>query len=314
MIALYIVCYVILMNASIPIASGSPINYTLNRLTSLIFQMQEMCVLTTNASKAAYIPTLNNSLYRLQVVYYTVLLGNDAYKITGPGTELFPDVKKTALQDGHIVSELLFKDRDCLRSVQSTCPGSNWTYYQVAHSAIDGMISQLFTEANALIAEAGSNPTLVNLDSSHLNFAWEVGMNDLLDGLAYLSYRHEELVFTPFHQVETIHIILLLICVIGMTAYMFLLLFPLLRKIRKEAHRIAELLSQLPRELDITKVVVAAMSAASKRSRSGGRDGEEEGTSSLTTKLVARQKSVGSSFIDRGPIKHSYSNLSMNDA
>jgi hypothetical protein len=83
--------------------------------------------------------------------------------------------------------------------------------------------------------------------------------------------------FVALGAQRTNHIVLLLLSCIALGAFVVLLLRPFLGALGKESRRVAELLAQLPGEMDVEALVEDTWAAAMKV-RGGGRGGEGRGS------------------------------------
>ncbi len=169
-------------------------------------------------------------------------------------------------------------------------------YYAVTHNGLDAMIERLLEEAQMLLAD---QPPDVSLASSRFEYMWKVGLapaclSDWLEMLGRAlggaaapgSLRSPYLLLSALLQVglRDLHsglkaldevmvgfsegiftdaklalVLLLVAGVLGTLALLLLLVRPFARSLRHESEMVAELLSQLPHELDVTGLVRAAV-------------------------------------------------------
>ncbi|KXZ45666.1 hypothetical protein GPECTOR_52g64 [Gonium pectorale] len=185
--------------------------------------------------------------------YYTLELGADAYMVTGPNTEQFPMVKTGLAFASEELADVLYKTGKCHRTKEhAPCPGPEYRFYQLIYNGVDS-IMQHFLRRLATLAESHST-TPPGLD----------------DGILLL------------------HIVLFLLMWLVIAGFLFVLLNPVLKRVSRERRHIAELMSQLPLELDVEKLVARALGTLSntkgsdavgaglqERTMSGGTDGHE---------------------------------------
>lgn len=108
-------------------------------------------------------------------------------------------------------------------------------------------------------------------------YVWLVGNWDLHDGCMSLVSLYVSDVVAAFKGQQVLHIVLLVIAVMSIVAFLVLLFRPFFVAVSKEGRRVAELLVQLPPEVDL-EMLVAALTCA----------GDELGAS-----LAASRQQVG---------------------
>jgi len=258
-VAFYGASYSFMASTVSLLANQNVMNYAEGRMLNSIAAAQELCASNSIADYPARIAVFQQALLKIKQIYYVLVEGSRSDITMGASAEVFPLVTRSIADDSLSLNELLYSSGDCIRINKSTCPNATWEYYQVSLMGVNTMITRLFSEFDQLIQEAQLNQTSVNISSPHLDYAFNVGLNDIFDGFWQMQTIHQNLLLKPYHNVITLHILLLAICLVGSVCFVLFVINPLNRKIKKEMQRIAELLSQLPRELDMTKVVNVAV-------------------------------------------------------
>ncbi|GIL68043.1 hypothetical protein Vafri_21326 [Volvox africanus] len=134
-------------------------------------------------------------------------------------------------------------------------PGSR--FYQVAHTGLDSIMQQFIMSVSAMANNKSMTPE--GLQDDHFQFVYNIGSKDLLDGTIQIEEAHYQTIIDLFHRILVLHVVLFLVLWIVFAGFLILLLNPLLRRISKERRRIAELMSQLPLELDVERLVARAL-------------------------------------------------------
>jgi hypothetical protein len=129
------------------------------------------------------------------------------------------------------------------------------------------MVQQLIDHAKTLSV---SNITLTGFNSTAMRYIWQVGLQDMLGGFEHMALEHGAGIVNVFNQLRTVHIVVFVISWLGMGAYIVFMLLPSLRRGQKETKRVAELLSQLPAEAKVEKLVAAVVGGGSKKKNGGG--------------------------------------------
>ncbi|GLC75391.1 hypothetical protein PLESTF_001631800 [Pleodorina starrii] len=94
---------------------------------------------------------------------------------------------------------------------------------------------------------------------------------DLVDGALTLKEAYSDTIMAKFDVILLLHIALFLLFWFIIAGFLVFQLYPLLRRISEERRRVAELMSQLPLELDVERLVGRAlMLAAANTSSSAG--------------------------------------------
>lgn len=228
---------------------------------------------------------------------------------------------------------------ECLRADKSTCFPVSHKFHDVTHHGLDAVAVRFIQEAQLLMADA--NPT-VSLNSSRLEYIWQVGNADLFDGMKTadevsclgsmnvtdrvgvplllglsktvmahntcgalcciqslvllfipIPKRHRHMhtptdtpthlpppaccgracpvqdfrstVFGVLDQLKLVHIVIFLLSLGGCLFFLLALVRPFLRRTSKETRQIAEMLSQLPNDMDLEALVGQALAAGGPR-------------------------------------------------
>jgi hypothetical protein len=94
------------------------------------------------------------------------------------------------------------------------------------------------------------------------SFLWLVGNWDMHDGLMRLTSSYAEDIALVFMRERLLHAALLVVTIASVAAYFAAMLRPFVARVGKEGRRVAELLVQLPGEVDVETVVAALTGAA----------------------------------------------------
>ncbi|KAG2435422.1 hypothetical protein HYH02_011922 [Chlamydomonas schloesseri] len=241
------------------VAIHSVANLMSARTYRTVFMAQELAA----DDNPAHIPLrrqeLHNATRILRDTWYTLQLGENAHQAAGDGTERFPLVKEGLSFASPDLTALFYESGNCHRVAEENlpCPGPEYRYFQVSRTGLDAIMQQFLMAVNNLVTET-SNAT-VGLDDADIDFLYNVGSKDMVDGTVDIETLHFETIVGVFNRIMILHIILFLLLWVIFAGFLFVLLNPLIKRITKERRRIAELMSQLPLELDVEKLVGRAL-------------------------------------------------------
>ncbi|PNW79659.1 hypothetical protein CHLRE_08g361950v5 [Chlamydomonas reinhardtii] len=122
--------------------------------------------------------------------------------------------------------------------------------------------------ANASSVAAGGPPVrrltsadvgMPGHDSQEWDYIYNVGFKDATDGVRRITTLAISDINANFQEVVIMHVVLFVLLVAVFAVFLFGLLFPMLKRMQKEKRRITEMLSQLPTEVDVMKLITLAI-------------------------------------------------------
>ncbi|GLC56209.1 hypothetical protein PLESTB_001080000 [Pleodorina starrii] len=238
------------------VAVHSVSNFIAARTFRAVFLSQELAVLDDPSLLPSYRAAVGNVEKVVRDAWYTLLLGANAFRATGPDTERFPLVKNGLAYASPHLSHIFYGSGRCHRA-GGHCPGPEFRYFKLIHSTLDGMMLEYLMNLKALASNTSS--VLPGLSSPEFDFIYNIGSKDLLDGAAEIQDAHYTIIRGLFDSIFVLHIVMFILFWVIFGGFMVILLFPLLKRIARERRRVAELLSQLPLELDVERLVARAL-------------------------------------------------------
>ncbi|KAG2494508.1 hypothetical protein HYH03_007276 [Edaphochlamys debaryana] len=260
-IGIYVAAVLKMLDIVQVVAIHSVSNFIAARTYRTVFFAQEWAASTTAEEFLAHRNYLATVLKLVRDAWYTLQLGENAYMAAGPNVEHFPLVQRGLAYDSVTLRNIFYESGDCHRMEEHLpCPGPSYRFYTIASSGLDTIMEQFMLA----ISQISLNTTTFENDfrglaDSNFDFIYNVGSVDLLDGCVEISEAHFRTLNALFDRILVLHIILFLMLWVIFAGFVFLLLQPLLRRVTKERRRIAELMSQLPLELDVEKLVSRAL-------------------------------------------------------
>ncbi|KAG2495797.1 hypothetical protein HYH03_006040 [Edaphochlamys debaryana] len=296
-ILFYSICYAILMEAHDMVAIQSAVASTAERTYGTIFFSQELLSQTNASHVPEHVERLRSVSSGLRDAYLTLRMGASAQRVLGPDSETFEGVTGNGVvDDSPEMTEIFYGDGVCLRLGQHLpCPDPEWRYFQVSRTGVDGMFTQLFEELESLtkaaLAAASAGDPLPDLNSPQWDYIYNIGMQDLADGNVRIEQQHRDDITSMYRTIIVLHVILFILLMVVFVFFILLVFMPLLRRMNQEKRRIAEMMSQLPNELDVMKLVSAALVG-------GGKLGDA--TAAAADKQLRKSKSMASGLTVAG--------------
>ncbi|KAG2423934.1 hypothetical protein HXX76_014875 [Chlamydomonas incerta] len=156
-----------------------------------------------------------------------------------------------------------FRSKRCFRFDQATCLEPGDPYYEVTHNGLDVMVRRMLAEMRLLSQDDDAD---VAYSSTRYMYMAAVGGRDLYEGLQQAAQLFVDYSISRYNQVVDIHTILLICTIVGICAYMVLILWPHLARLKADAMRQSALLSHVPPDLDVR----AHVKAIFRRAQAGG--------------------------------------------
>ncbi|EFJ43613.1 hypothetical protein VOLCADRAFT_96265 [Volvox carteri f. nagariensis] len=264
------------------VAVASVSNFNTARTYRSCFFAQELAAEEDPTKLPARRAVLKKAATMLRDAFYTLKLGSEAWRTLGPNTERFPLVTLGMSYENRALRELFYTNTGCLRSPPNLpCPGPEYRWYQLTHSGVDSIMQVYLNHLFAMAEEVVD--VKPGLDNPHLDFIYNVGTKDLTDANIRIGVAHFDHIENLFSNILLLHILLFVLLWFFLAGFFVLLLKPLLVRLAREKRHIAELLSQLPLELDVEKMVRVALAgstggpaaaAAAAAAAEGGSGGE----------------------------------------
>ncbi|EFJ51253.1 hypothetical protein VOLCADRAFT_87875 [Volvox carteri f. nagariensis] len=264
-ILFYSVSYSILLGVNDMVAFQGVADHHTERTYRTVFYAQELVAEEDMVLVPRRVQDLKGAAIALRDAYYTLRMGAYAWTALGRGVEQFPHVRsRGTIRETSAMFQIFYADNQCLRLPEHLpCPPLTDRFYQIVRSGVDGMLTQLLLEVKGLAdyAEAAlvTNASKPDLKSSQWEFIYRVGTVDLFDGNQRIVVQHVEDIRKVFNAVVVLHVVLFLLLLGVFLAFLMVIYLPLLRRMAKEKRRIAEMMSQLPTELDVMRLVSTAL-------------------------------------------------------
>ncbi|KAG2494506.1 hypothetical protein HYH03_007274 [Edaphochlamys debaryana] len=260
-IAIYVTAVLDMSDIVQVVAIHSVSNFIAARTSRAVLMSQEWATSSTAAEFTVRRANVAAVLKLVRDAWYTLQLGKNAYMAAGPNVERYPMVEKGVAYASTRLRDLFYDSGACHRLPENMpCPDPSYRYYSVATAGLDTMMDQLMLALSQITLNTTSfENDFRGLADPNVDFVYNVGGKDLLDGCVEIKDAHYALMNSLFDRILVLHIILFLMLWVIFAGFVFLLLQPLLRRVTKERRRIAELMSQLPLELDVEKLVSRAL-------------------------------------------------------
>ncbi|KAJ9513708.1 hypothetical protein QJQ45_015466 [Haematococcus lacustris] len=159
----------------------------------------------------------------------------------------------------------------CMAILADTCLPPEHPYYQMTTNGLATLVQHYFDAMDALLATPAANIT-----PSDPNFAfmasctYTVNEADLEGGMVALNAAFLAMVKGMYENTTMLHVVQFVLSVLLAGAFYIFMLRPFLRETSSESRRIAELLAQLPPELEVEGLVVKAIASVGPATALGG--------------------------------------------
>ncbi|GIL42523.1 hypothetical protein Vafri_484 [Volvox africanus] len=271
-ILFYSVNYVILLNVTDQVGLQAVADLNAERTYRAVFYAQELVAEKDPRAVSRRVDELRNATIALRDAYLTMRMGAKASTVVGGTVETFPSVIGSGLIKGSAAMfNLFYADNTCLRLPEHMpCPSRDYRFYEVTRSGADGMMNQLLNELSNLADESmaaaatalitsGNDTRLPGRNCTRWDFIYNVGTIDLNDANLRIRSQHISDVKDVLRVVVVLHVVLLLLLLGLFVSFLMLGYLPLMKRMEKEKRRIAELMSQLPPELDVMRLFSTAI-------------------------------------------------------
>lgn len=227
---------------------------TVGQISRVAFYAGEAALTEPAAARAAAQLRLADEAALLRDVYTAQLYGGPT--LPDSVADGARDAFHGALFLAKAHADALFRNVGCLRWDQAACAPADSAWHAVTHAGVDALLWRAFDEAEALVAE---DPAAIAPGDAGAPYAflWGVAAQDLHDGAADLAGVYAADVRRALAAQQALHAALLAAVAAAVLAYLALLLRPFLARVRREGKRAAELLVQLPAEVDCDALVIA---------------------------------------------------------
>ncbi|KXZ49203.1 hypothetical protein GPECTOR_22g793 [Gonium pectorale] len=228
------------------------------RFHRALYYTLELCSATSWAAIDAFKSILSVELERLKTEYTVMLFGNkndpalvadNHFRLVHTGV-LFGGETKPA--------QLIYHYRGCLAEPDE-CQPEDSPFYSATVNGLDVLVRQSYGHMESLIVQ---QPAAISLNSSDFEYVWATSETDMEGGLNLLVQTYYGDVQNRLRREQRLQIALFSVIWIWVMWYLFLQLRPLLARCRRESKRMAELLCQLPNEVDVETLVARAIGGA----------------------------------------------------
>ncbi len=188
---------------------------------------------------------LNQTLLNITSEYNALMYGGKAITQIG---QKFQEPSPAASFISPAFSDAFFKSDICFRFNQSTCYLPNSTWYQATRNGLNSMMMRCLEELSLLIQDDNS---VVNYTNPRFQAWYYIGITDLYDGIQTTSEVFVTYSTQKFKTVQTVQLVLMIVCIILATLYIYLILRPYLALQKIEVLKVAGLVSHVSQEVDV---------------------------------------------------------------
>eukprot|EP00798_Chlamydomonas_sp_ICE-L_P028476 gene28476-31627_t len=296
---------------SAPIAIYNIVNVVILRFHACIYYANELIFNGTLEVQGR----LSAALGLWMAEYEIMLLGQEARLAIG--SSLVDRSHYRLVQNGvtfsqtSVGSEILYYTKDCLDTSPTTCLAPGSPYYPLTHNGLDILVRETMELLQGVssfpsfshaafcflnLGEASANDTTrLTTHSPEFSFYWST-RNSTIGGYSMMNYEYHDEVLKVYSSVRDLHIVAFALTVALMLAFLVFMLRPFLQDSSREQRRIAELLCQLPSEIEVEtllkKVIVS--------SKHGSNNKVSQSLSRKQSTIGRKHSPTGASMADIG--------------
>ncbi|GLC33063.1 hypothetical protein PLESTB_000374500 [Pleodorina starrii] len=252
-IAIYTFSYLTLKKVAEPLVNLDVANRVKTKINRCVFTAQEVISQTDDAARAAWQAELLIRQSDLEMFYDALLYGSSNLP------EMAFSHTQGTLFSGAAPAEMFFRSKDLCYVTEDSdrwCFPEGHMYHEVSANALDPMIRRLIEEALLLGNDALTDLTF---NSSRFDYIWRVAYHQLIQGAWAANSIYASAANANFGKVRMAHIILFVLSLALCLLFLIFMFRPFIRRTAIEARQVAELLSQLPPEMDVEGLVASAM-------------------------------------------------------
>ncbi|KAG2454201.1 hypothetical protein HYH02_001236 [Chlamydomonas schloesseri] len=267
-----------------PIASLGILHTTISRLDRTLYYALDLAASSPNATAAAAAhEALSRELAEAQVEYDVLLHGNEALTWATGNVTHRPHLEQETrgiVWSNRAVTNILYGEGQCLCFHPADCQPLTSPYYQLTSNGLHLLVTSLLKSGHSLLAQtAGGGSAAAGLNATEFRFIWTTLQTDGEDGMYRLIDLYLKEVQKAYETAETKQVILFVLAVVWAAAFVGLQLRPFLRRARLEMRRIAELLSQLPPEVEVEALMTRLVISCTAAGGGGGQSKAAAGSS-----------------------------------
>ncbi|GLC67719.1 hypothetical protein PLESTF_000598300 [Pleodorina starrii] len=246
--------YVTMEQASAPVAMTNVVNTVLTRVHRVVYFAQELAIADSGEARAALYPVLQDEVSALKAEWEVMLYGANASQATDPHFALAR--RGVAFELGAATDTLFSAGVECWTPNKADCYPPSHPYSAVVYRGLNAMMQRFFVEADLLLRDS---PSAWSLNSSRLDYLFHEGTGNLHWAMYHLTEVHLDSVVALYTRVEVFHVVVFVLSWLLAGLFLFGMLRPFMGHTQRETERIAEMLSQLPADVDVEGLLNKAL-------------------------------------------------------
>ncbi|KXZ42335.1 hypothetical protein GPECTOR_160g117 [Gonium pectorale] len=302
--------YVTMEKASAPVAMTNIVNTALTRLHRVVYFAGELAAAADAEAREALYPVFAAEVSGLKAEWDVMLYGANSSQAADPHFALAQ--RGVAFEQGSSTSILFNAGVRCWMPETADCYDEQHPYAAVVYRGLNAMMQRFFVEADLMLRDA---PAAWALNSSRLSFLYLEGSGNLHWALTALTEAHLDRVVALYMRVEVFHVMVFVLSWLLAGVFLFGMLRPFMGHTQRETERIAEMLSQLPADVDVEGLLNKALLSikgdpvavargdprvSSGRNRVAPASGAFDGADGPDSRLQSRSESRAASLLNGG--------------
>ncbi|GIL98955.1 hypothetical protein Vretimale_4181, partial [Volvox reticuliferus] len=246
--------YVTMEQASAPVAMTNVVNTVLTRVHRVVYFAQELAIADSVEAQKAIYPVLESEVMALKWEWEVMLYGANSTQATDPHFTLAR--RGIAFEMGPATNTLFSSGVTCWLPDPADCYLANHSYAAVVYRGLNAMMQRFFLEADLMLRDSSA---AWHLNSSRLDYLFLEGTGNLHWAMLHLTDVHLASVVALYMRVEVFHVVVFVLSWLLAGLFLFGMLRPFMGHTQRETERIAEMLSQLPADVDVEGLLNKAL-------------------------------------------------------
>ncbi|DBA80194.1 TPA: hypothetical protein ACH3X2_007658 [Trebouxia sp. C0005] len=232
------------------------------------FYATEMAFANDSVTLANSRVGLNGTATELRTWHETVLYSSSTSPPTSSELHYRPSTLQPAYRASPAVETVYYSD-GCLRLPASTCLNSSNIWYPPTNHGLN-LLTYYYLDRTTLMVDDDDED--IGTTNTRFQFIWGVTDSDMSAAQSRIQDLFQSFVFQPLSQEQVLQIVVFVVMFAGALGFFIWNIKPFLAQFSQERKRTAQLLSQLPADIDIAMLLQpesATIAASIKKGKKG---------------------------------------------
>ncbi|DBB01294.1 TPA: hypothetical protein ACH3X3_011692 [Trebouxia sp. C0006] len=215
------------------------------------FYATEMAFASDSVTLAHSRMGLNTTAAHLRTWHETVLYASSTTAPTSSELTYVPSILEPAYRASTAVETIYYSD-GCLRSPASSCLNSSDIWYPPTNHGLN-LLTYYYLDRTTLMVDDDDED--IGTTNTRFQLIWGVTDSDMSAAQSRIQDLFQNFVFQPLSQEQELQIVVFVVMFVGALGFFIWNIKPFLAQFSQERKRTAQLLSQLPADIDIAMLL-----------------------------------------------------------